>query len=173
MKTFFKKRVITPLAFVFFLAPVIQIVVAALVGEWVGYELKYMILSSDIPCLLSVAVAAWVGKGMKLSEQIALLGYVIALIITVGLCTMALELSGDVFETKEIVEFEYIPVDGQLTVIRGGEEVTFSADQKFEDGGFLLKMSTETGMYSNYFACPKASFDGKCVRLTDSPFAIF
>ncbi|MCY9865097.1 hypothetical protein OTK49_21495 [Vibrio coralliirubri] len=168
MMSFIKNWLLGSILLVMFSAPIIQLIVGVFVIGSADAELKYMIISSRIPCLLSGVAAYWFCRDKGTDIQLAVVGYILFSITVVVTYTVFLERGDSVYKHKAHQAFEYAPVDGWITVTYGEDKLRFLPTKKFEDGGFIIKTSSDSGMLAKYHACPTPEYSTSCKGLTDS-----
>lgn len=166
-----KKWVVAPLGYVLFLAPLIQLIVSYVLGVVYGDEIKYVVISSFLPWLLSTMVCiVFVGKVSR-SDAELLIVYSLVLLPIISLCSARLGEVDGVFKVSGWKAFDYTPVERRLSVEYDGKVFQFPSLRKFENGGYIMKKSTETAMRSKYFACPLKEESKSCIELSTSKFS--
>lgn len=166
-----KKWVVESLIWLSFLAPLIQLVVSYVLGVIYGNEIKYVLISTYIPWLISTVVCIYLVMKIPSSEAELLFTYSLVILLMISLCSSRLSEVEGVFKVSDWKAFDYTPVERRLSVEYDGKVIQFPSLRKFESGGYIMKKSTETGMRSKYYACPLKEESKSCIELSTSKFS--
>ncbi|MCY9865098.1 hypothetical protein OTK49_21500 [Vibrio coralliirubri] len=164
-----KGWVFMPLVYIAFLAPLIQFVVSYTLGISHGVELKYAAISTLVPWSLSAVVSAvvfvvYLGRVSK-EEVELMLSYSVVTLVMLILCSMKMEQAEGLYSVSGWQKFDYAPVDRMLLVPYDDKEFSFPSLRKFENGGYIMEKSTDTGMFSKYYACPVQVDSDSCIEI--------